>query len=80
MITGKRKNGEVKAAVRIRFYTLIGELRADGLNWTDISRYLARYYDFKIRSDHLKLCFEKIKAEQVSAADRGRPVPRPSLA
>ncbi len=62
MITKKRGRGEVKRVVQSRFFELIKRLLDDGLNWTDVAKYIDRYHDFEIRPEQLKVCFGKIQA------------------
>lgn len=71
-MSGKRKSGEVKTAVRVRFYETVRKFREEGRSWAGIARYLARYHAFEIRPEQLRRCFEKIKVEQGASAGRER--------
>jgi hypothetical protein len=59
------------SVVETKHYELIRRLRAEGLSWRDISRYIARYHKQKISHTYLKRCFDRIRRREEELHVRG---------
>lgn len=67
----RKRKAKILSQVRVRFYSIIEDLRKRGVSWRDIAEYLRRYHRRKISHTYLQKAYSLIRAEKEKAAFQG---------